>query len=544
MRAVTVGAFVAILCITVIILGLLIKYSTVEYEHVRQTDITKSPPMGWSSWQVFQCSRDFNEQRVKGVIDRMVADGYVDAGYRYIVLGDCWQAGRDVNGKIIVDQERFPSGIADLAEYAHLKGMLIGIYTSAGRTTCMQKPGSYGYEQQDLETFRDWQVDYIELDWCGADYLVTAVVYQKWRAILNQLKYPVVLSVATPQTYSAYDSQSWLWGRTVADLWRVTPDVQDDWQEVLQVFDGASRYAPYQRSGEWNDPDMLMVGNNGMTFEEYRTHFGLWVTMAAPLQLSADLRMLSPELKAVVLNPHAIAINQDKLGLQGETVLSTGSIQVVSKPLIKQGSRAVLIINRGEEKAQFTLKPSQLGLLPLMYYHEIWPNKGQRRLLHQHTVTIQPHDSVLVMVRGIDVTVGLDASRPKLAAPVRSGNLTKQVAFDVYGIFEHDEAYQRGEGIGVRSNASMRYHLNARCRYLSANFEYIKSDGSSASLIAEAYLDGNRAWEAVVSATSSSARLEIPLKGARVLDLVTHTTERENSVVYGRWNQPIIECQD
>lgn len=548
-RATVFGSLLAVVGIVLMMVITIGKYLQGSYELPQDSNTvrTSTPPMGWNSWNAFHCSPDFNENSIKENIDRMVADGYLAAGYRYVVLDDCWQSSRDKSGVIQVDQNRFPSGIKALSEYAHQRGLLFGIYTSAGRETCEGKPGSYGYEQQDLNKYIDWKVDFIKLDWCGVEYLNTTQVYGKWRKLIDQSQKPIVLSVAVAQIYSAFDGQSWLWGDTVGDMWRVATDIQDDWSEMLRVYDINSRYAPYQKVGEWNDADMLEVGNGGMTFTEYRTHFGLWSIMSSPLMLGTDLRALSPELKNLVTNPDAIAINQDKLGLQGEVILERGTIQVISKPLAKRGSRAVLIVNRGEAAAEFTLRPRRLRLLPLIYFKEIWPNNRDRVIIGQYQVKIPPHDSVFATVQGIDSHSELRALLPKLDNQVRSGNLTRQTAFDVYGIFEYDDEFQRGESIGIRNNSSIRYHLNNQCQRLQASFEYVRSERSrnqSESLTAAVYLDGDKVWEYQATPGSPAAQLNLSLKKTRILDLVTHASTTENVILYGRWKLPIIECQD
>lgn len=546
-RAVAFGCLFALVVIVLMLTITIGKYLRGSYELPpnQSTVRTTTPPMGWNSWNAFHCGPDFNEKTVRETIDRMVEDGYAAAGYRYVVLDDCWQISRDINEVIQVDQKRFPSGIKSLAEYAHQKGLLFGIYTSAGRETCEKRPGSYGYEQLDIEQYIDWQVDFIKLDWCGVEYLNTSQVYGRWRKIIDQSQKPIVLSVAVAQIYRAFDGQSWLWGDAVGDMWRVASDIQDDWSEMLRVYDINSRYAPYQKVGEWNDADMLEVGNGGMSFTEYRTHFGLWSIMATPLMIGTDLRKLAPELKGILTNQDAIAINQDKLGLQGEIILERGTIQVISKPLARRGSRAVLIVNRGEEAAEFTLRPRRLKLLPLVYFKEIWPTNRVRVIVGQYKMAIPPHDSVFAIAQGVDTSSELGDLLPKLDGQVRSGNLTRQTAFDVYGIFEYDDEYQRGESIGVRNNSSIRYHLNNQCQRLQVSFEFVRSERSrdqSESLTAEVYLDGDKVWEHQATSTTSSAQLTISLDKTRILDLVTRTSTTENVILYGRWKLPVIEC--
>ena len=129
--------------------------------------LAKTPPMGWNSWNKFGCN--VSEKMIRETADAMVSSGMKDAGYRYVVIDDCWQVKRDENGTIVADPERFPSGIKALADYVHSKGLKFGIYSDAGTKTCAGRPGARGYEFQDARTYAGWGVDYLKFDWCNAE---------------------------------------------------------------------------------------------------------------------------------------------------------------------------------------------------------------------------------------------------------------------------------------------------------------------------------------------------------------------------------------
>ena len=128
--------------------------------------LAKTPQMGWNSWNKFACN--INEKLIKDTIDALVDTGLAKAGYNYVNLDDCWQSDRDSNGKIVVDP-RFPNGIKPLADYAHEKGLLFGLYSDAGYKTCAGRPGSLGYEEIDAKTYAEWGVDYLKYDNCFTD---------------------------------------------------------------------------------------------------------------------------------------------------------------------------------------------------------------------------------------------------------------------------------------------------------------------------------------------------------------------------------------
>jgi alpha-galactosidase len=114
-------------------------------------DLAKTPPMGWNSWNKFRC--EINEELIRETADSMVESGMMAAGYKYVIIDDCWQVGRDENGELVPDPERFPSGIKALSDYVHSKGLKFGIYSCAGDLTCQNRPGSRGHEFQDARTF-------------------------------------------------------------------------------------------------------------------------------------------------------------------------------------------------------------------------------------------------------------------------------------------------------------------------------------------------------------------------------------------------------
>ena len=117
----------------------------------RDDGVARTPPMGWNSWNRFGC--DVNEWLIKSTADAMVASGMRDAGYQYVVVDDCWQVRRNADGAIVADPQRFPSGMAALADYIHARGLKFGLYTDVGSRTCQGRPGSLGHEWQDATTY-------------------------------------------------------------------------------------------------------------------------------------------------------------------------------------------------------------------------------------------------------------------------------------------------------------------------------------------------------------------------------------------------------
>ena len=94
-------------------------------------------------------------------------------------------------------------------------------------------------------------------------------------------------------------NKPWEWAGDVGNLWRTTGDISDSWNSMIKIFEQKD-LAKYAGPGHWNDPDMLEVGNGGMTTEEYKTHFSLWCMLAAPLLAGNDLQNMTPETKSIL----------------------------------------------------------------------------------------------------------------------------------------------------------------------------------------------------------------------------------------------------
>jgi len=323
----------------------------------KTTVLAPTPPMGFNTWNRFAC--DVSEDLVRGITDAMVDSGMRDAGYEYVVIDDCWQVDRGSDGVIVADPERFPSGMKALADYVHERGLKFGLYSDAGPKTCQGRPGSLGYEQTDADTYAGWGVDYVKLDWCHADSLSAPVQYRKFRDALDHSGRDIVLSICEWGR-----NLPWEWAPEVGQLWRTTGDIWDSWQSVLWILEANNRHHEVAGPGHWNDPDMLEVGNGGMTLEEYRSHFSLWAIMAAPLMAGNDLREMSPEIRDILTNADVIAVDQDPLGVQGRVVLDRGyGYQVWTKPLA-DGSAAVALFNLRESELEGYVSWDLIGLEP------------------------------------------------------------------------------------------------------------------------------------------------------------------------------------
>jgi alpha-galactosidase len=364
---------------------------------VRQLEngLARTPPMGFNTWNKFACN--VSEELIKGVADAMASNGMRDAGYQYVVIDDCWQIGRDsATGRIVPDPQRFPSGMRALADYIHAKGLKFGLYTDAGRRTCEGRPGSYRSYEIDARTYAEWGVDYTKVDWCHADSLVARTQYTQFRDALLAAGRPIVFSICEWGS-----NRPWEWAPGVGNLWRTTGDISDRWRSMINIADASSRYARVAGPGGWNDPDMLEVGNGGMTAEEYRTHFSLWAIMAAPLIAGNDIRAMPDSISDILLNREVIAVDQDSLGAQGWLAAQPSpDLQVWMKPL-RDGSRAVALVNRTEAAAQIAVDWSAVGLRPLpATVRDLWAHRDLGRRAGRFAAQVPSHGVVMVRITG------------------------------------------------------------------------------------------------------------------------------------------------
>jgi len=355
-----------------------------------------TPPMGWNSWNHFGCN--VSSTLIRGVADAMAANGMKDAGYQYVVIDDCWQVGRDARGVIVADSVRFPGGIKPLADYVHSKGLKFGIYTDAGRRTCEGREGSYGHEEQDARTYAAWGVDYVKIDWCNAEGIDAPTEYAKLRDALARSGRPIVFSICEWGL-----NRPWEWAPATGNLWRTTEDIADRWDSMIANFDLSSQYWSVARPGAWNDPDMLEVGNGGLSRDESRAHMSLWAIAAAPLIAGNDVRAMDDSsrdariAREVLLNREVIAVNQDSLGVQGQMIgNSRAQLQVWVKPL-KDGSRAVVLLNRATVPARINTEWARVGLPgKSTRVRDLWAHKDTTVTGAYYGATVAPHGVVML----------------------------------------------------------------------------------------------------------------------------------------------------
>ena len=389
----------------ILVLSVAVLFQSQVNAQIQRDSLAQTPPMGWNSWNKFACN--VSEDLIKSVADAIASNGMKDAGYQYVVIDDCWQVERDESGNIVVDPKHFPSGMKALADYVHSKGLKFGLYSDAGAKTCAGRPGSQGHEYQDALQYARWGVDYLKYDWCSTETRNAQEAYATMSKALLSTGRPIVFSMCEWGT-----AKPWLWGRGTGNLWRTTGDIADKWSSrkkwpdgtccelgMLDILDLQVGLESFAGPGHWNDPDMLEVGNGGMTTTEYRAHFSLWALLAAPLLAGNDVRSMSPEIKDILTNAEVIAVNQDKMGREGRRVKKSGDLEVWAKTLA-DGNRAVILLNRGTAESDISVAWEDIGYPTHLSakVRDLWAHKDVGTSTGSYSAKVPSHAVVMVKI--------------------------------------------------------------------------------------------------------------------------------------------------
>jgi hypothetical protein len=415
------------------------------------------PPMGWSSWNSF--SNTIDSQVAMEQAKAMVSTGMAKAGYQYVNIDEGWWLGeRDADGNIVVDAKAWPAlapgeragDMANIVRYIHGLGLKAGIYTDAGADGCSfmgpdlgpsyPHTGSEGHYEQDFLQFAKWGFDYVKVDWCGGDRenLDPAIQYAEIARAIARAE-----SITGHRLYFSIcnwgKNSPWTWapnvGGVTADIWRTSGDIvapivantknsgrMASFPGVLNNFDQGI-HPEAQHSGFYNDPDMMVLGMQGLTDAQNRVHISLWAISGAPLLVGADLAKLSDATLATLTNPAVIAVDQDALGLQAVKVSESGNgLEVWSKALSTAGERAVLLLNRTGEAASMAVNWSELGLADSSpaSVKDVWAGKDLGAFNSSYSATVPALDAVMVIVRG---------SEGKFTTYAASGATTQPLSF-------------------------------------------------------------------------------------------------------------------
>lgn len=358
--------------------------------------LAATPPMGWSTWNHFH--HDISDALIREQADALVSSGMRDAGYVYVNIDGGWEGYRDAAG-VLHPNSNFPDMKA-LGDYLHARGLKFGIYTGPGPRTCAGAVASYGHELQDAKMFASWGVDFLKYDLCTFRDIMTQesggdiersnalmkAAYEKMHQDLLATGRPILFSLCQ-YGWGAV----WEWGAQVGgNMWRTSGDISDNYARMTSIGFREAGLSKYAGPGHWNDPDILEVGNGGMTPNEERTHFSLWAILAAPLIAGNDVTAMTPETKSILLNKEVIAVDQDPLGKEGDRAYAEGPLEVWAKPL-QGGAMAVALFNRLSGATRMTLRLKDVGWHGPAEARDLWAHKNVGVITSEYTVTVPAH---------------------------------------------------------------------------------------------------------------------------------------------------------
>ncbi|MGE5423815.1 MAG: putative Ig domain-containing protein [Syntrophothermus sp.] len=375
--------------------------------------ICLTPPMGWNSWNCWGTAVD--ETKVMASAKAFRDKGLANHGWTYINIDDAWEIykdnepKRDAEGKILTN-EKFKN-MKGLGDSIHAMGLKFGIYSSPGPLTCGGYTASYQHEQQDAESFAGWGIDYLKYDWCSYDNIArdTSLAERKkpyfiMREALNKVNRDIVYSLCQ---YGM--SKVWEWGDEVGgNLWRTTGDITDTWESLKEIGFSQVENQPYAKPGNWNDPDMLIVGKVGwgpslhptrLTPDEQYTHISLWCLLSAPLLIGCDLESLDDFTLNLLTNDEVLAIDQDPLGKQAKRVIVEGDVQVWVKEM-ENGRKAIGIFNLGEKSSHYTLDFTKAGIEGNGVLSDVWRQKTLDKNGTSYTADVPSHGVLLLKFSG------------------------------------------------------------------------------------------------------------------------------------------------
>lgn len=363
-----------------------------------------TPALGWNSWNAWGLSVSDEKVRTSA---KAMADHLIDHGWTYINIDDGWEAPQRKPDGTLPPNDKFPD-MKHLTDYVHSLGLKVGIYSSPGPRTCGGYLGSYQHEEQDARMFAGWGIDYLKYDWCSYSEVAPR------NPDLNELKKPYVVmrsaldKVDRDILFSLCQygwGDVWKWGAEVGgNSWRTTGDITDTWQSMSRIGFMQDKCSPYAQPGNFNDPDMLVVGkvgwgprlrNSRLTADEQYTHISLWSLLSSPLLIGCDMGQLDDFTVNLLTNDEVLAIDQDGLGRQAVKVIEQDSMQVWVKEL-KDGTKAFGIFNLSNAVQKATVNFADIQLAGTLRLRDVWRQQDLGRFSNSFTGTIPAHGVVLL----------------------------------------------------------------------------------------------------------------------------------------------------
>jgi len=527
----------------------------------------KTPPMGWNSWNTFGCTD--TEAIIKSVADAIASNGMGAAGYEYVTVDDCWVGGRNpTTEQLYSNATTFPDGIQALAAYVHSKGLKFGLYTSGGTNTCaglahgMRPPsyppgvgaGSLGHESVDAQTFANWGVDYIKLDYCGG----SLTAFPAMRAGITATGRTMFLSInpysANTTLTTNFAADGTLYVPVYADMSRISQDISAKFTSVTSIIDTSAADVAWAVPGYFNDMDMLEVGN-GMTEDQDTAHFIMWAIMSSGLNAGNDVRSQSAATQALLTNTGVISVNQDALALQAvsDTVDSSGSLQVWTKPLATNGTRAVALLNRGATAAPITVNFSNLGLGGSVQATNLVTGANLGTVTKGLTETVPATGAVLLKLTGTDpaATNGPLALQSWVWSAVQSGAVAVKVfpagsplptgASATGAVVVHGASYE--DGMTLHAPAQIVYRLNGKCTTFQSDIGLDAAANGAGTVDYQVWADDVELYDSgLVTSSTATKTVRVGVAGRNTLRLVITDGATGVTNDVADWANPTLVC--
>ena len=498
-----------------------------------------TPPLGWNSWNVFH--ENINEKQIQEIADAMVESGLRDAGYVFLNLDDNWMdTKRDAQGNLQNNPKTFPSGMKAIADYVHKKGLKFGLYGDRGKRTChhynsnwQSESGSNGHEEQDAKKLAEWGVDYWKYDNCDSDPRTQEKDYTAMSDALRNSGRDIVFSICM------WEYKEWM--PKIANLWRTTFDIGPEWistswyRGVYEIIDANNKYWQIAKPGHWNDPDMLEVGNRGLSYEEQRSQMTMWSIMAAPIMISSDVRNMSNETKELYLNKDMIAINQDSLGVQGHRISDQNGKQIWTKPL-KNGDLAVALLNNNSSTQTVECNFADLGVEGEVEVRDAWKKKDLGPLSHV-SVELPAHGSALLRLVVKPVPRGLFKGEA-FAIP---GKIEME-DFDINGLGQGNTTYNENdaEDHGAESNGGKSYREGTGVDIYKKATGYIvgyNQAGEWLEYTVKVAKTGTYTMLAAVASANNTSSFKLSMDGKDITEEIAVPKATEGEDNYDEYNE-------
>lgn len=352
--------------------------------------VARLPPMGWNSWNAF--ATEIDEQLFIETADAMISSGLAEAGYVYVNIDGGW-CGDDANEALA---DRFPNGIGHLAGYMHERNLKLGLYTHWR---------SIGNEERDAKHWAEWKIDFIKND--AYKTQSTDPYWAKMRDAVAAAGRPIVYSIHFRDEASNPTNIC-----EIANMWRITNDIKDyydpdsipekkkNWAfSTLDIIDRMAEVTHLIKPGCWADADMLQIGNGNQTVDEYKTQFTMWCLLPAPLLMGHDVRTMTPEIKEILMNTEAIAVNQDPAVIPARRIRKTDEVELWSR-VLSDGSLCVVLLLKTEFPQAVVFDWEEVGLESGQpaEVRDLWEHKTIGSYTNRFSIKVNAHGCAMLKV--------------------------------------------------------------------------------------------------------------------------------------------------